>query len=79
VNGAIVLVPAMAVDTLGRRLGRGCDGYDRFLREIGPSTLVLCGVDDSGVFDAAVEPVPAEAHDMPVDAVITPSHLLHLH
>ncbi|MFZ0158580.1 MAG: 5-formyltetrahydrofolate cyclo-ligase [Kineosporiaceae bacterium] len=78
-NGAIVLVPAMAVDTLGRRLGRGCDGYDRFLREIGPSTLVLCGVDDSGVFDAAVEPVPAEAHDMPVDAVITPSHLLYLH
>jgi len=40
---------------------------------------VLCGVDDSGVFDAAVEPVPAEAHDMPVDAVITPSHLLYLH
>jgi 5-formyltetrahydrofolate cyclo-ligase len=74
----IVLVPALAVDTLGRRLGRGHDGYDRVLRRIGPTRLVLCAVHDSEVFDAAVEPVPEDPHDVLVDAVITPTRILYL-
>ncbi len=75
---AITLVPGLAVDTLGRRLGRGQDGYDRILAAIGPCELLLCAVADAEVLDAAVEPVPESAHDVPVDAVITPTHLLYL-
>jgi 5-formyltetrahydrofolate cyclo-ligase len=74
----VVLVPALAVDTRGRRLGRGRDGYDRMLSRLGQGALVLGAVHDSEVYDAAVEPVPEESHDIPVDAVITPSHILYV-
>jgi len=74
----VVLVPALAVDTRGRRLGRGCDGYDLILRQVDPLALVLGAVHDAEVLDAAVEPVPDEPHDVPVHAVITPSRILYL-
>lgn len=72
----VVLVPALAVDTLGNRLGQGAGYYDRTLRLIDPAVPVLALVHDSEVLDAAVEPVPAEPHDMPVDAAVTPHRCL---
>lgn len=74
----IVLVPALAVDTCGRRLGRGRDHYDLLLSQLGPTTLVIGAVHDDELLDAAVEPVPDEPHDVPVDAVITPTRILYL-
>jgi 5-formyltetrahydrofolate cyclo-ligase len=74
-EGAIVVVPALAVDNLGHRLGRS-ERYDRALRLVGPIQLVLAAVHDSEVFDAAVEPVPTELHNLWVDAAITPSRIL---
>ena len=73
----ILLVPALAVDTRGRRLGREDDGYDSILRHVGPA-LVLGVVHDREVLDAAVEAVPAGPHDVPVDAVLTPTRVLFL-
>lgn len=75
---AVVLVPALAVDTLGRRLGHGSGHYDPVLSRLGPDTLKVAAVYEREVFDAAVEPLPTEDHDIPIDAVITPSHVLHL-
>ncbi|MEU1330257.1 5-formyltetrahydrofolate cyclo-ligase [Streptomyces sp. NPDC005865] len=67
-----VLLPGLAVDTRGMRLGRGGGSYDRVLArleraEADPALVVL--LYDSEV----VAHLPAEAHDRPVHAVVTPS------
>ena len=63
-----VLVPALAVDAAGRRLGRGGGGYDRALARVGPLVPLIALVYD----DELVGHVPAEAHDIPVRAAVTP-------
>lgn len=68
----VVLLPGLAVDTRGMRLGRGGGSYDRVLARLEragarPALVVL-------LYDTeVVERVPGEAHDRPVDAVVTPS------
>lgn len=72
----VMLVPALAVDTAGRRLGRGGGYYDRALGELrdrrGWLPPVVALVHEDEVLDAAVEPVPAEEHDVRVSHVATP-------
>ncbi|WP_088320956.1 5-formyltetrahydrofolate cyclo-ligase [Kineosporia sp. R_H_3] len=74
----VVLVPALAVDTLGRRLGQGAGYYDRALPLLDDGVPVVAVVHDGEVLDAAVEPVPDEPHDRRVDAVVTPKGYLRL-
>ncbi|WP_159327078.1 5-formyltetrahydrofolate cyclo-ligase [Streptomyces tendae] len=68
----VVLLPGVAVDGRGLRLGRGGGSYDRVLARLAaagarPALLVL-------LYDReVVARVPAEPHDRPVDAVVTPS------
>ena len=68
----VVLLPGLAVDARGMRLGRGGGSYDRVLTRLeragaDPALVVL-------LYDTeVVERVPAEAHDRPVGAVVTPS------
>ncbi|MFE9096554.1 5-formyltetrahydrofolate cyclo-ligase [Streptomyces sp. NPDC007264] len=67
-----VLLPGLAVDTRGMRLGRGGGSYDRVLGRLErtgaePALVVL-------LYDAEiVEHVPEEPHDRPVHAAVTPS------
>jgi 5-formyltetrahydrofolate cyclo-ligase len=63
-----VLVPALAVDPAGRRLGRGGGSYDRALARVGPLVPLIALLYD----DELVEHVPAERHDVPVRAAVTP-------
>ena len=67
----IVLVPLLAVDRHGTRLGQGGGHYDRTLAALRADTAVLAvGVGwDVQVIDA----LPAEPWDAPLDAVATPS------
>jgi 5-formyltetrahydrofolate cyclo-ligase len=74
----VVIVPALAVDTLGNRLGQGAGFYDRTLAMIDVSVPVFALVFESEVLDAAIEPVPAQPHDRTVDGVITPRRHLRL-
>lgn len=74
----LVLVPALAVDTLGHRLGQGAGFYDRALRLLAHWVPVFAVVHDSEILDAAIEPVPVEPHDVPVDAVVTPHRCLRM-
>jgi 5-formyltetrahydrofolate cyclo-ligase len=74
----VVLVPALAVDTLGTRLGQGGGYYDGALPLLDPGVPVLAVVHDDEVLDAAVEGVPAEPHDVPVDGALTPLRCLPL-
>ncbi|MFE2063791.1 5-formyltetrahydrofolate cyclo-ligase [Streptomyces sp. NPDC059467] len=68
----VVLLPGLAVDARGMRLGRGGGSYDRVLARLEragahPALVVL-------LYDTeVVEHVPAEEHDRPVQAVVTPS------
>ena len=62
----LLLVPAVAVDISGHRLGRGAGYYDRFLSRVSQEKRVAV------VWDFQLtEAVPAEAHDLSVGAVIT--------
>ena len=65
--GTLLLVPLLAFDAVGRRLGSGRGFYDRYLRTF-PGTAV--GV----AFSAQeVDAVPVEAHDVALAAVVTES------
>jgi 5-formyltetrahydrofolate cyclo-ligase len=63
-----VLVPALAVDAAGRRLGRGGGSYDRALARVGPLVPLIALVYD----DEIVDRVPAEHHDVKVRAAVSP-------
>ncbi|MBV9484484.1 MAG: 5-formyltetrahydrofolate cyclo-ligase, partial [Frankiaceae bacterium] len=68
----VIVVPALAVDQRGHRLGRGRGYYDRALAEV--TTLVVAAIYD----DELKEAVPVDAHDHPVDAVLQPRGLRRL-
>jgi 5-formyltetrahydrofolate cyclo-ligase len=64
-----IVVPALAVDRFGIRLGRGGGYYDRALVHARPDAVLVTVVFD----DERVDELPREAHDRPVTAVVTPS------
>jgi 5-formyltetrahydrofolate cyclo-ligase len=64
-----VVVPALAVDRFGIRLGRGGGYYDRALAHARPDAVLVTVVFD----DERVDELPRELHDRPVTAVVTPS------
>ena len=66
----LVVVPGVAFDRSGRRLGRGAGYYDRFLSRLSPHTATAGICFDEQLVDA----VPHGEHDRIVDCVITPSH-----
>jgi 5-formyltetrahydrofolate cyclo-ligase len=68
-EAGVILVPALAVDLRGHRLGRGGGSYDRALTRVRPGQTVLAVVHDDEVLDA----VPFEPHDRIVDGALTPS------
>jgi len=63
-----VLVPALAVDRAGNRLGRGGGSFDRALARVGPLVPLIALVYD----DELIDRVPAERHDVPVRAAVSP-------
>lgn len=63
----LVLVPGMAFDLIGNRLGRGRGVYDRLLQSV---SGVKCGV----CYDLQLlENIPTEPHDAKVDFILTPA------
>jgi 5-formyltetrahydrofolate cyclo-ligase len=66
----VVLVPALAVDGRGSRLGRGGGSYDRALARVFGRVPTIALLYDDELLDY----VPAEPHDRAVRAVAQPSH-----
>jgi len=64
----LVIVPGVAFDHACNRLGMGAGYYDRLLAEM-PRTVSVGVAFDEQVIDE----VPCEPHDLPLDAVVTPS------
>lgn len=72
----LVLVPALAVDRSGVRLGRGAGYYDRSLALASPEADLVAVIRDTELVDR----LPAESHDIRMTAVLTPSNgLVRLH
>ncbi|MGP8301257.1 5-formyltetrahydrofolate cyclo-ligase [Streptomyces inhibens] len=68
----VVLLPGLAVDRRGLRLGRGGGSYDRVLARLeraGARASLVVLLYDAEVLDE----VPAEPHDRHVHAAVTPS------
>jgi len=63
----LILVPGVAFDLQGRRLGRGKGFYDQLLATVRGTT---CGV----AFDEQiVETIPVEPHDVHLNCILTPT------
>jgi 5-formyltetrahydrofolate cyclo-ligase len=65
----IVLVPALAVDRRGVRLGRGAGYYDRTLVLASPGASVIAIIRDCEL----VPRLPCVPHDVPMSAALTPT------
>lgn len=68
----VIVVPGVAFDARGGRLGRGRGHYDAALSRIRPGAIRVGLAFDEQV----VARVPVEPHDVRVDVVVTPSGLL---
>jgi len=67
-EAGVVLVPALAVDRRGVRLGRGRGFYDRSLSGSDPQALLIALVRDAELLDE----LPADPHDIPMTHALTP-------
>lgn len=74
----VLLLPALAADRAGTRLGQGAGFYDRSLATLPPGRrgLVVALLHDDELLPAGA--IAREPHDVPVDAVATPSGWLDL-
>jgi 5-formyltetrahydrofolate cyclo-ligase len=69
----LIIAPALSVDSLGNRLGRGGGFFDRYLEQFnGPVAAVIYEHE-------LVSDLPSEAHDKPVQYAVTPSRIQALH
>ena len=66
-----VIVPGAAFDVNCNRLGKGGSFYDKFLKLAVNAKKIALAYDFQIVDD-----LPTEAHDTPVDLVITPTRLI---
>ncbi|MFA6440354.1 MAG: 5-formyltetrahydrofolate cyclo-ligase [Bacteriovoracaceae bacterium] len=66
----VVIVPALAVDRKGHRLGFGAGFYDRFLHDVKLPTIALA-------YDfQVIDEVPQEPTDVPVSYVVTDREII---
>ena len=63
----IIILPCVGCDRQCRRIGHGAGYYDKYLTTVRKDcfTMALC------YEEALADELPAEEHDMPVDAVVT--------
>ncbi len=70
-NIGMVLVPGIAFDEHGHRIGYGLGYYDKFLRNV-PKAVKIGLAFDFQIVDKA----PIEPHDVPVDIIVTEKRLI---
>jgi 5-formyltetrahydrofolate cyclo-ligase len=73
VDPDLVLVPLIAIDGAGTRLGRGKGHYDRALTRLRKSGARLIGV--GWAIQRLTETIPADAWDVPLDGFASPDGL----
>jgi len=68
----LVVIPALAYDRRGARLGRGGGFYDRFLPRMN-ADVVKCGL---AFTEQIVDVLPTDEHDENVDLIVTDDEIL---
>lgn len=68
----LLLVPGIAFDEQGRRLGQGGGFYDRILPHLKPDAVTIGIAFDEQV----IAEIPTDTHDRRVDYILTPSRLI---
>jgi len=72
-EAAIVVCPLVGFDRLGNRLGLGKGCFDRWLDEAKDHILLTIGL---AFACQECPPIPAEAHDIPLDTIITEGEII---
>ena len=71
-NIDLIILPGVAFDQNGHRIGYGYGYYDRFLKKLSKNVVKV-----GFAFDfQLVEKIPEERHDVPVDIVVTEERIL---
>ena len=66
----LVIIPAVAFDFWGHRIGYGQGYYDRFCKDIGAAKIGLA-------YDIQLtEQIPVESHDIKVDMILTDKRII---
>lgn len=68
----LMIVPALAVDKIGNRLGRGGGSYDRALASFSGLSIAIVNEDE------VLGELPTEKHDVPVKLILTPERLIRI-
>lgn len=68
----VLILPGVAYDRSGRRLGRGAGYYDRLLSDTGINALKIA---PAYAFQVIPE-LPGEPHDAPVDIIVTEDEII---
>lgn len=68
-NASLIILPALAVDRHGTRLGRGGGWYDRALTYRAPNAPIIAVC---WPWELVASDLPREPHDVSVDALLTP-------
>ena len=67
------IVPGLAFDTNGNRLGRGAGFYDRFLPTLPPTATIIGLALECQVFES----IPVEPHDKRINILVTETGVRH--
>ena len=70
----VIVLPGLAFDKDGNRLGWGKGYYDRYLSDLANKPICWGAALDGQL----VERVPADRTDQSIDAVLTPNGLIHM-
>ncbi|MDA8412800.1 MAG: 5-formyltetrahydrofolate cyclo-ligase [Desulfobacteraceae bacterium] len=71
----LIVVPGVAFDHCGHRIGYGKGYYDRFLRHPGRKAHLVGLCHDFQLVDGAI---PAEEHDMRMELIVTDRRIVHI-
>ena len=69
-TGCVCLVPGLAFDRAGYRLGYGGGYYDRYLEKHPENVKVALGYDFQ-----MVESIETDRYDVPLDIIVTPEKI----
>lgn len=70
----LIVIPALAASKDGARLGQGGGWYDRALTHRSPGVPVVAVIFDDEMLDPGE--IPTEAHDVPINMIITPTRTI---
>ncbi len=68
----LLVLPGLAFDRRGNRMGRGRAFFDIFLKDLSPAVIRVALAFETQI----IEEVPVDSHDMPVDKIVTEERVI---